>query len=130
MGSKTPSQLIYSIENLSMEAARDVALSLKKTPVQNVENTVRSSDEEQDNEDEENQNINPSSMPHADVDCNWIAFMLGANKCPHEAASKTADFLECLANYGFIVTPICDGKERHHSKRASMERIAKKEKAK
>ena len=55
---------------------------------------------------------------------------LEVRKKTQEAASLTCDFLECLARYGFVVTPICDGEIRHHSKRASIDRIAKSDKSK
>ena len=67
---------------------------------------------------------------YIDVDCNWVACYLGATKNPTEAAHITSDLLQALAARGFIVTPVCDGEIRHHSKRASIDRVVTNEKLK
>ena len=52
-----------------------------------------------------------------DVDCNWLAYIVGQGKHTKEIVSATAKFLVCLAQTGgFIVTPVLDGDTRHHSK--------------
>ena len=102
MGINSAKSLTFNIKKLNIRAIKDVIKCIR----------------------------NPTELSFfkIDVDCNWVAFKLGCAKKPQEAASKTADFLQCLASCGFIVTPICDGERRHHSKRASIERIAKFEK--
>lgn len=72
---------------------------------------------------------NESEHLRLDVDISWIVFKIGANKKPpQEAVTLVCDFLQTLAKYGFVVTPICDGEIRHHSKRASTDRVSKREK--
>ena len=104
MGIKQPKYFTYNIKGLTIRAVKDLIKSVRQ--------------------------ITDRSILKIDVDCNWLAFKLGANKKPNEAATKVADFLQCLASKGFIVTPICDGQIRHHSKRASTEREADNEKNK
>jgi len=106
MGILNATKAVYNIENLPIKAVKDVL------------NAIRS-----------NTAVENGKIPafRVDIDCNWVACKLGGNKCPRNAAATTADFIECLAKYGFIVTPICDGEARHHSKRASVDRVAKKE---
>ena len=72
---------------------------------------------------------NESEHLRLDVDISWIVFKIGANKKPpQEAVTLVCDFLQTLAKYGFVVTPICDGEIRHHSKRASTDCVSKREK--
>ena len=104
MGLTSPKALTYVIKNLNVRNLKDILESIRQ--------------------------LEGRSNLHFDVDCNWVAFKLGCNKNPDEATKKVVDFLECLAQYGFIVTPVCDGEQRHHSKRATTERQAKYEKAK
>ena len=109
MGVLSGTQLVYNIENIPMKGVKDAISSIRRTRTNN-----------------ENTNIESPAVPSplsADVDCNLVAFLLGGNKYPHLAASKTADFLECLAKYGFVVTPICNGHLWYHSKQATTDRI-------
>ena len=65
-----------------------------------------------------------------DVDCSWVAYKaLGPTQPPTRAPALVFEFMRALASVGFTVFPICDGDERHHSKRASTDRLAKKEKS-
>ena len=65
-----------------------------------------------------------------DVDCNWVGHKLAAKTGNyHQAGEMTAEVLYLFAQAGFVVTPICDPQDRHHSKRASTARIVEKEKA-
>ena len=62
-----------------------------------------------------------------DVDCSWLGYKLARSSSDTDASMLTAEVLLLLAKAGFVVTPICDPPHRHHSKRASTDRIAKKE---
>ena len=62
-----------------------------------------------------------------DIDVNWLTFKIGRGLSETMIVRKVANFLFCLAKEGFIVNPITDGRERHHSKRASTERRANRE---
>ena len=64
-----------------------------------------------------------------DVDINWLAWKIGRGKKEAEIIERVVGFLVALAVSGFEVQPICDGKIRHRSKRATYERIAKREKS-
>ena len=103
MGLRGANSILYSITGLSIKALKEIACS-------------RASDDER--------------LVRIDVDCSWVAHKLAA-KSGHcsEAGEMTAEVLHLLSKAGFVVTPICDPLHRHHSKRASVERIAKKEKA-
>ena len=75
---------------------------------------------------------NPSSLLNKnckiDVDISWIVRKLGIGKTEDSIMKEVSNFLKTLAHQGgFIVTPICDGDERHHSKRDYVNRIAKRE---
>jgi hypothetical protein len=111
MGIKSASSLLYPIKGLSVKSIKDI-----------INNIYFKDDESRDTIIHKKYLI--------DVDCNWVACHLGATNSPDEAASITCDFLEALSQYGFVVTPICDGERRHHSKRATVDRIAKREKLK
>ena len=100
MAIKSPTALVYHINNLSIKTLHDLLKIIRRT----------------------NQPI------LIDVDCFWLAFKLGGSKNPDEAVHKVADFLQRLASYGFIVTPVCDGEQQHHSKRASTKQVANVEK--
>ena len=70
----------------------------------------------------------PNRQIVVDVDCSWIACVLGRGKNPEEIASATATFLLTLAHAsGFIVCPIFDKDSRHHSKRVSTKRRSARE---
>ena len=70
----------------------------------------------------------PNEKIVIDVDCSWIACLVGRGKQPKEIAFAIAKFLVTLAQAGgFIVSPILDGDSRHHSKRATTSRNAKYE---
>ena len=102
---------------MGLKSAKSLTFNIKKLNIRAIKDTIKTI-------------RNPADLSFfkIDVDCNWVAFKLGCGKKPQEAASKTADFIQCLSSCGFIVTPICDGERRHHSKRASIERVAKYEK--
>ena len=71
-----------------------------------------------------------SSMESAltiDVDINWLVYYICRGLRNEEIIRIVADFLATLASSEFIVTPICDGFIRHHSKRASISRIQTRE---
>ena len=70
--------------------------------------------------------FDPPSMLIDDIDCSFVAYHLGSTTV--NAVEKTKGLLLALAQNGFIVTPICDGSIRHHSKRASIDRKNKREK--
>ena len=50
-----------------------------------------------------------------DVDCSWVLYYLHNVK-------DLVDFLVVLSLQGAIVTPICDGIHRHHTKRITTKR--------
>ena len=64
-----------------------------------------------------------------DVDMSWIIRKLGVGLTQHAQIKKATQFLRTLARDGFIVTPVCDNTLRHHSKRDSINRYFKREKA-
>lgn len=64
-----------------------------------------------------------------DVDISWIIRKLGLGLTKESQIKKISQFLRTLSRDGFVVTPICDNKERHHSKRDSINRAFKREKA-
>ena len=64
-----------------------------------------------------------------DIDISWLSYFIGRGKHEMIIIGKVSDFLITLAKSGFTVNPICDGFIRHHSKRASIKRVATKEKA-
>ena len=103
MGLRGANSILYTATGLSLKALKEIALS-------------RASLDER--------------LVKIDVDCSWVAHKLAA-KAGHfnTAGETTAEVLHLLAKAGFVVTPICDPNHRHHSKRASVERIARKEKA-
>jgi len=68
-------------------------------------------------------NNNQHAPIRTDVDCNWIA-----NLPRIKNTKEVVDFLEVLSKNGLVVTPICDGTIRHHSKRATIKRNGKREK--
>ena len=116
MGIDNASLLVYAIKGLSILSIKKI---VRHIHFQSSTQTNTASNNHLD-----------SDKIHVDVDCNWVACQLGGTKSPNEAASITCDFLLTLAEYGFVVTPICDGVRRHHSKRATISRIAKREKSK
>lgn len=116
MGVKSPSSLTYTVKNLSIKHVKQV---IKDVRNESGEQTAAEEDE-----------ATKILKNRVDADINWLYYKLGANKRKSDAARIISEFLETLALYGFIVTPICDGEARHHSKRATTERIAKKERNK
>ena len=119
MGIANTSSLLYVIKGLSIKSIKSI---INEVYYQNPNQATSSSSN--------CTNVDHSKKYYVDVDCNWVACNLGGTKSPSEAASITCDFLVTIANYGFVVTPICDGECRHHSKRATIDRIAKREKSK
>ena len=67
--------------------------------------------------------------PIVDVDINWLAWKIGRGKKELEIIDRVVGFLVALAVSGFEVHPICDGKIRHRAKRATYQRISKRERA-
>ena len=66
-----------------------------------------------------------------DVDVSWIARKLGIGKTEDMVVKEVSLFLRALAHQGpFIVTPVCDGDKRHHSKRAFVDRVAERDRKK
>ena len=63
----------------------------------------------------------------ADIDIRWLVFKIANGKDDSAACKEVANFLATLAFYGYTVNPICDGIERHRSKRALLVRIRKSE---
>ena len=109
------SSITYTLKDISIKHAKDVIFAIH----QSRENTSPQQQQQ------------PLRQPfQIDVDCNWLAFKLDGSRNLNEAAMKTSDFLEALVLYGFVVTPVCDGEIRYHSKRASTEGVAKSEKKK
>ena len=103
MGLRGASSILYSITGLTLKALKEIARSRVQS--------------------------NSQQLACINVDCSWVGHKLAANSSAfHEAGSLTAEVLCLLAQAGFIVTPICDPDCRHHSKRASIDRIAEKEK--
>ena len=66
--------------------------------------------------------------PVVDVDINWLAWKIGRGVKEAVIVERVVGFLVALAVSGFEVQPICDGKIRHRAKRATYQRIAKREK--
>ena len=121
MGIKSASKIISSCKNLTVKDIKD-ALNAVIQQQHNV-------DENEPSAPSLSETV-PNQQLVIDVDCNWVACYLGGTKTPTNAPSATADFLEVLSNYGFIVNPICDGQSRHFTKRASIDRVANREKCK
>ena len=71
------------------------------------------------------QKLSSTTHPNVYVDCNWVAHYLAQNDGNHIA--QTISFLSVLAQAGFNVYPVVDGKKRHGSKIASITRKLKKE---
>ena len=159
MGLKSASSLVYAIKGLSIKSVKNIlknttiqhdpyGLFLDSTNVSNErqEQQQHNCDRDHQNNLQSNQQGEHSDQRSKhqqqstdcnngryciDVDCNWVAYNLGGMvKQPDKAVSLTCNFLEVLARSGFRVTPICDGDLRHHSKRASIERVAEAQKAK
>ena len=63
-----------------------------------------------------------------DVDMSWILRKLGIGLTQQMQVKLMAQFLRTLAKDGLIITPICDNKCRHHSKRDSISRQFQREK--
>ena len=63
-----------------------------------------------------------------DVDCSWLGYKLGRSSSHGNTSILTAEALILLSKAGFVVTPVCDPLNRHHSKRDSTNRGAKIEK--
>ena len=60
-----------------------------------------------------------------DVDVSWIVRKLGIGKAEDMIVKEVSLFLRALAHQGpFVVTPVCDGDKRHHSKRAYVDRVS------
>ena len=64
--------------------------------------------------------------PIAVIDANWLAYRLSSTSklSPEVIISK---FVALLIKNSFQVCVICDGKSRHHSKRSSLQRSARRE---
>jgi hypothetical protein len=117
MGIKSASSLLYHIKGLSIKSIKDII------------NNIYFKDDQSSFPTSESRNTIICKKYLIDVDCNWVACHLGTTS-PDEAAYIICDFLEALSQYGFVVPPICDGERRHHSKRATVDQIAKREKLK
>ena len=102
MGLRGAKSVLFTITNLTLKALKEIARS-------------RASADER--------------LCRIDVDCSWVGHKLAAKSSNYEQAGEaTAEVLYILAKAGFVVTPICDPPHRHHSKRESTDRVAKKEK--
>lgn len=89
MGVKSSNHIVYNIKQLSIKSIKDIIDKVCLNSSSDVFSFL--------------------SKPYRiDVDYNWPAFKIGANKKPEQAASLTYNFLECLAKYGFVVTLICN----------------------
>ena len=64
-----------------------------------------------------------------DVDMSWVLRKLGIGLTVETQIKKLSQLLQTIARDGFIVTPVCDNNFRHHSKRDSISRNFKREKA-
>ena len=73
-----------------------------------------------------NNDITSTNSPNAVIDANWLAYRLSSTSklCPEVIVSK---LVALLIKNGFQVCVICDGKSRHHSKRSSLQRSARRE---
>ena len=107
MGIRSGVSVTFNIENVNgLNDLKNICNAVKKTP-------------------DSTTNVNRNNQCiHVDVDCNWIA-----NRDTIKNVHEVADFLESLSINGFIVTPVCDGEFRHHSKRATVERCADRQKS-
>ena len=57
----------------------------------------------------------------------WIVRKLGIGKSEENIAKEVSHFLRELPHQGpFIVTPVCDGDKRHHSKRDFVKRVSQR----
>ena len=101
MGVSGAEQLVFCIKNLSIAGVKRIA----RTRLDPNERLCR-----------------------IDVDCSWVAYRLLGSGDGSKAGELVAEFLLLLSKAGFIPTPICDPKHRHHSKRESTRRVAEKEK--
>ena len=69
--------------------------------------------------------ISSGNIPVA-IDASWVGHSHhSSRKQGQDPGSHLADLSRTLASLGFAVTVVLDGKQRHHSKRASTERKAK-----
>ena len=59
-----------------------------------------------------------------DVDCSLIG-----HRTEIKSAKEVVDFLVVLAKNGLVVTPICNGEDRHSSKRATVQHCYKTRKS-
>ena len=71
-----------------------------------------------------------SLLCRLDVDVSWVAQKICIGKSEEDVICGVCDFLRSLAYSGFVVTPILDGKVRHHSKQATISRISIRERKK
>ena len=68
--------------------------------------------------------------PRVVLDANWLANKLNSyNQALNGIVTRVLTFSECLMSKGFEVYIVCDGKFREDSKRASIERVQQREKA-
>ena len=108
--------VLYSKITMGVKAAASILFSLKGVCLTALKNIARSRLQENNH------------LCFIDVDCSWLGYKLGRKSNGNDASTLTAEILLLLSKAGFIVTPVCDPPHRHHSKRASTERIASREK--
>jgi hypothetical protein len=123
MGIQHAASLLYVMKSLSIKSVKDM-IRTKVAHQHDYNANQQTTTQQSQHQPHHHQKY------YIDVDCNWVACYLGATKNPTEAAHITSDLLQALAARGFIVTPVCDGEIRHHSKRASIDRVVTNEKLK
>ena len=68
--------------------------------------------------------------PRVVLDANWLANKLNSyNQALNGIVTRVLTFSECFMSKGFEVYIVCDGKFCEDSKRASIERVQQREKA-
>ena len=69
-------------------------------------------------------------QPRSVLDANWLANKLNSyNQAVRGSETRVLAFTQCLMSEGFEGYIVCDGQSCKESKRASVERVKKREKA-
>jgi hypothetical protein len=103
MGITSGSSLVYRITNLTLDDLLLIVRSRKKDLFPNIEDDI-------------------IPLPTIDIDASWVI-----RSCYNMSGSQVGYLCRLalfLCNNGFDVVVVCDGDTRHHSKQATMKRMA------
>ena len=103
MGVTSGSNIVYRITNLSLEDVLLIVRSRKKDLFPNIEDEI-------------------IPLPTLDIDDSWV--IRSCNTISGSQVGYLCRLALFLCHNGFDVVVVCDGDIRHHSKQATMKRMA------